>query len=59
LPGFVVYSFVRDGSDGCGVVGVRVWVGCCRLCAGWCPFRGSSDGQLLDDVFNMSIQLYG
>ena len=32
--GFVVSSFVGDGRDGCGVVGVIVWVGCCRLCAG-------------------------
>ena len=59
LLGFVVCSFVRDVSDGCGVVGVRVLVGCCRLCAGWCLFRGSSGGQLPDDVFNVSIQLSG
>ena len=26
--GFVMWSFVGDGSGGCGVIGVKVWVGC-------------------------------
>ena len=59
LLGFVVYSFDRDGCDGCDIVGVGVRMSCCRLCAGWRLFRVGSGGQLLDDVFNVDIKLSG
>ena len=59
LLGFVACYFVRYGSDGCGVVMVRVRMDCCWLCAGWHRFRVSSGGQLLDDAFKMGIKLSG
>ena len=59
LQGFVVWSLVRDGSDGCGVFGATVRMDCWWLCAGWHRLRVSRRGQLHDDVFNVGIKLSG